>query len=233
MYYPTDKDKDSKADIKNADAATDLFGAKINSSTGEPIGVHTSVKIPSMEATFRSHLERYTFDLLDHWDSVKSYEVESLRIPYSYRGKQHIYKPDIIIRFKNGRKKIVELKTKNFIEDGRNKAKFEAADKFAKENGYTFDVWTWKEVKGIKSRNNLHSNIDEIYKYNPDELYKDRNRRQQNTFSQQKYENRISKLYNNQSSNSKSDNMGCSGLIAWVIIIWIILSIINLLIGGL
>ena len=61
------------------------------------------------------------------------------------RGKFDI--PDIYIEFKNGDKKLVEVKAEWAINNERNKIKFKVANDYCLLNNLTFEVWTEKELK--------------------------------------------------------------------------------------
>lgn len=220
LHEQNDQNNDTNNNLIECENEVDYWGAKINSSTGEPVGKHTSTKITNKnEVIYRSALERYTFDLLDNWDSVKAYEVESLSIPYTYNFNCHTYIPDLVLIYKNGRKKIVELKGKNFINSKMNLAKYEAGNKFAKENGYTFAVWTWDDVKRIKNKYNLHSNIDEVYNKHPEEFWKDQKRKKVNKLSQERSMKSFEQRFSSAPTNKSSKGTETENVIFLIIIV--------------
>lgn len=74
------------------------------------------------------------------WEALYQYfdpeaEYETLRIPYAFNDKEHIY----IVDFVNHKTKIVvEVKPKELTEDKRTQTKISAAKKWCDKNGYEF-----------------------------------------------------------------------------------------------
>lgn len=91
----------------------------------------------------RSLLEYDHLQLLDTDPNLKSIEYESISINYSFDGYDDwTYIPDLLINYKDGLVKLVEIKPESLVNDPVNLAKFEAARKYCKDKGWTFEVWT-------------------------------------------------------------------------------------------
>lgn len=126
--------------------------------------------IGNEKAVYRSGLELSYFRLLDNNDSVLKWGSEEVVIPYFFDKKLHNYFVDlfVIFKLKNGQTKkcIIELKPycqveqpkwsprrkkENYINEcytwQKNKAKWIAASKYAKERGWEFHVLTEKDIK--------------------------------------------------------------------------------------
>ena len=119
---------------------------------------------------YRSLWERHCFRWCDESSDVKSWSSEEVVIPYLYEvdKKYHRYFMDLKLTFKNGKTILVEIKphketkpptgpkrTKRYITEGftyvKNMNKWEAANEYAKDRGWGFEIWTEKELtaKGI------------------------------------------------------------------------------------
>lgn len=106
------------------------------------------------EIPYRSNYELIAFKLLEEDDSINSYEYEKLKIRYYGSDKKvHTYYPDII----TDNNRIIEAKAGWILKEENVKyskdvfRKFAAAEKWAKKNGYTFEVWTEKELGILES----------------------------------------------------------------------------------
>ena len=111
---------------------------------------------------FRSMWEKYCFKWCDENSDVKSWSSEETVIPYLYEvdKKYHRYFMDLKITFKSGQTILVEIKpsnqtvppvypgrkTKRYINEGltyiKNQNKWKAAQRYAKDRGYGFQIWT-------------------------------------------------------------------------------------------
>ena len=119
---------------------------------------------------YRSLWERNVFKWCDENPKVKFWSSEEVIVPYFYEGdkRYHKYFPDIKIVFED-KTILVEIKpekethpptgqrrTKQYIAEGlsyiRNMNKWEAANDYAKDRGWEFQVWTEDTLKdlGIK-----------------------------------------------------------------------------------
>lgn len=114
---------------------------------------------------YRSSWELAVLKWLDNNNSVIKYSSEEVVIPYFYEvdKKMHRYFVDFLITFDTGKTFIVEVKphketeppkrpdkSKRYISEAmtyvKNQNKWNAAEKYAKDNGYTFMIWTEKEL---------------------------------------------------------------------------------------
>lgn len=91
---------------------------------------------------FRSSYELKAYKILDSRTDVKNYEVESLEVSYTYKGKVRSYYPDILVNYINGNKEVVEVKPEYFTSSDKNIAKFLSCIDFCKSKGMKFTIWT-------------------------------------------------------------------------------------------
>lgn len=115
-----------------------------------------------MPCKCRSPLEEEILSALDADNKVYGYEIEPFRIQYWAGSKRRFYIPDLLVRYVDGSKTIVEIKSEWDVAEPINQAKFKAIEQYANENGYGFEVWTdwsatpvaWKEAaaSGERSR---------------------------------------------------------------------------------
>lgn len=123
---------------------------------------------------YRSLWEKYCFKWCDESSEVKSWSSEEVVIPYFYEvdKKYHRYFMDLKITFANNTTVLVEIKpkketappafagrkTQRYISEGltyvKNMNKWAAAQKFAADNGWGFQIWTEDtlEQMGIKPK---------------------------------------------------------------------------------
>ena len=96
------------------------------------------------EVSYRSMLEKQVYQLLDSDERVQTYSEEPCRIQYRMKNEDNnrYYIPDLLISYKNGKQKIVEVKPSNLITEEMNVAKFKAAESYCAERSWTFEVWT-------------------------------------------------------------------------------------------
>ena len=118
---------------------------------------------------YRSLWEKYCFKWCDEDPNVKSWSSEEVVIPYFYEvdKKYHRYFMDLKITFTNGQTILVEIKpekettppkfngkkSKRYIQEGltyvKNMNKWAAAQKYAADNGYGFQIWTEETLKSM------------------------------------------------------------------------------------
>jgi hypothetical protein len=91
---------------------------------------------------YRSSYELMAFTILEGLSAVKFYHTEPFRIPYDKNGQICNYVPDILVEYIDGKKELIEIKPKIFLNDETNLLKFDAAQQYCKENNYVFSVWT-------------------------------------------------------------------------------------------
>jgi hypothetical protein len=119
--------------------------------------------------TARSSWERNVFIWCDNNKDIVKWSSEEVIIPYHYEvdKRTHRYFPDVFIEMKNGDKLLVEIKpdketrppqsgkkTKRYLNEAmiyvKNMNKWAAAEKYAKDHGWKFEVWTEKTLQKMK-----------------------------------------------------------------------------------
>lgn len=117
-------------------------------SSGAKIKGYFYSKKNKKEIPYRSTYELKAFQILEEDANVKKYDYEKIRVRYRDKNyKLRSYYPDIV----TSDKRVIEVKSQ-WIFEKQNKEddvfrKFAAAEKWAQKNGYTFEVWTEKELK--------------------------------------------------------------------------------------
>lgn len=117
-------------------------------------GYYQSTK---MQKTFkyRSGYEATVYECLDQISEVLGYAVEPIHIPYILNGEQKTYIPDLVLTFHEQgetRQEIWEIKPSNQTALEQNKAKWAAADLYAKSRGIQFKVITEIEIEKLKKK---------------------------------------------------------------------------------
>lgn len=111
---------------------------------------YRSNKIPTKGGLCRSPIELKYFKELDSDENVLSYLPEPCKIPYQYENKDSNYIPDVLIHYKNGMRKLVEVKVLKEVCEPRNIAKFIAAKEYAKNNDMDFKIIV-RHVQGLRA----------------------------------------------------------------------------------
>ena len=121
------------------------------------------------KVVYRSLWERNTFRWCENNPKVKSWNSEEVVVPYksTVDKRLHRYFVDLLIEMDNGKVFLVEIKpkaqtiapkkknrkTKKYINEvltyAKNNDKWEAADAFAKHNGWKFQIWTEETLKNL------------------------------------------------------------------------------------
>ena len=121
------------------------------------------------KVVYRSLWERQAFRWCEDRDDVVSWSSEETVIPYvcPTDKRAHRYFIDLKIKFTNGRIVLVEIKpksqtqppkkpsrqTKKYITEVmtyvKNEAKWKAAQKYAADRGYHFEIWTEDTLKQL------------------------------------------------------------------------------------
>jgi hypothetical protein len=123
------------------------------------------------KVTYRSNWEKQAFIWLEKNNNVEWWNSEEMIVPYFYEvdKKRHRYHVDLLIKWKDGRTVMVEIKpkkqtvapkvknpkSKRSLNEAfayiKNMNKWEAATEVAKDNGWHFEIWTEIELrkKGI------------------------------------------------------------------------------------
>ena len=98
------------------------------------------------EIYYRSSYELTAYKILEQLSKVKFYEVEPFAIQYEYDGFKRNTIPDILVVYMDGTKELIEVKSKDMLNDDRTSIKLEAMKNYSKENDWQFSVWTEKEL---------------------------------------------------------------------------------------
>lgn len=121
---------------------------------------------------FRSLWERCVFRFCDENSDIVSWSSEETIVPYICKtdGRPHRYFVDLKITLKNGQTYLIEIKpkketlppkqparkTRRYVQEVltyvKNTSKWNAAEKYAKDRGWLFEVWHEDTLKklGIK-----------------------------------------------------------------------------------
>ena len=109
---------------------------------------------------FRSSYEKKAFMKLDADENVLRYEYESTVVEYNnpVKGITGSYLVDLLVYYKDGTIKLIEVKPNVWLEDPVVAAKIEAAYEYAKNNGMTFEVWEEMALFGhVYNQKNMRS----------------------------------------------------------------------------
>lgn len=122
---------------------------------------------------YRSFWEFSVFRWCDNHPSVKEWGSEEIQIPYfcPTDNSVHNYYIDLMIKFVNGKKYLIEIKpkretipptmtenkskrtyNKEVLTFVKNQAKWEAAKAFAEGNNMKFNIWTEETLKSLGIR---------------------------------------------------------------------------------
>lgn len=132
----------------------------------------TKYKGDPTKVFFRSLWERQVFRWADSNPDVIAWSSEEKIIPYRCKtdGRVHRYFVDLFVQFKNGQTLLVEIKpkkqtiapiqparkTKRYVTEVltyvKNQSKWEAAQQYAKSQGWEFVVWTEDHLKNLGIR---------------------------------------------------------------------------------
>lgn len=86
------------------------------------------------EVIFRSTYELGYFHILEQDDNVIAYIVEPFEIAYIFDGRKRKYWPDIMVLYRDGSVKIIEIKPVQMLKFRKVKAKATAARQYIKDN---------------------------------------------------------------------------------------------------
>ena len=114
---------------------------------------------------FRSSYEKKAYIKLDDDDTVETYKVENMTTEYFNPDKKinSTYLIDLLIEYKDGSKKLVEVKPEQWLKDEVIKAKIEAGNKKAQSLNILFEVWTEMNLFGhVYNKKNMDIFIEKI-----------------------------------------------------------------------
>jgi len=97
---------------------------------------------------YRSSWEKKFYIWCDLNDDIEFWGTESIAIPYisPKDGQRHRYFPDVLIKFKNEKKVVIEIKPASQNKDPVNIAKWESAEHYCKQIGAEFVVMNEKHL---------------------------------------------------------------------------------------
>ena len=123
---------------------------------------------------YRSMWERHCFKWCDESSKVIKWSSEEVVVPYLYEidRKYHRYYVDLKITYRGGKTSLIEIKpdketrpppkptrfSRKYLNEGltyvKNMNKWKAAKNYAKDRGWTFEIWTEHtlESMGIKPK---------------------------------------------------------------------------------
>ena len=121
------------------------------------------------KVTYRSLWERQAFKWCENNSKVVAWNSEEVVVPYKYKvdKKYHRYFVDLLIKMDNGDIILIEIKpkketsppkkparqTKRYINEVttyiKNTDKWNAAQKYAEDRGWKFEVWTEDTLKSL------------------------------------------------------------------------------------
>lgn len=130
--------------------------------------------------------EKHCFEWCDTNSSIIKWSSEEVVVPYFYEvdKKYHRYYIDLKIVFDNKKTILVEIKpfkqtkpptgdnrTKRYLNEAftyvKNRQKWEAADNYAKDRGWLFEVWTEKELNKLNILPKTPGKIKQMDKLKP------------------------------------------------------------------
>jgi hypothetical protein len=128
----------------------------------------TRYKGDHANVVYRSMWERQCFAWCENNSEIKEWSSEEIVVPYYYEvdKKYHRYFIDLKITFNNGKTILVEIKpeketappkrpdkTKRYLNEAltyvKNQNKWQAANEFAKDRGWEFQIWTEKTLEKL------------------------------------------------------------------------------------
>ena len=107
------------------------------------------------EIVFRSGWEKIAFDWCDMNRHITGWASESVKIPYFMKGYHYkrTYYPDLLIRFKDGKVYLVEIKpgAQKRKPNYENRCKWAAARAYCKNKGWLFRIWDETTIEKLKT----------------------------------------------------------------------------------
>mgnify|MGYP003332997406 CR=1 FL=1 len=129
------------------------FSSKGDKKTSRPKfreGYMVSLK-NGKEMHYRSGYECEVYEALEHIEEVLQYYVEPIKIGYIFEGEHHIYNPDLIVHFIDGKKEVWEIKPSNQTDLPKNHAKWAACESYCQNRGWKFVVMTERGIGKLKT----------------------------------------------------------------------------------
>ena len=99
---------------------------------------------------YRSSIELNVIKVLDEAsDYIEDFDTECFYIPYDFKGAQLNYVPDLILKTKNGKTFVIEVKPAAQLEEEKNVAKWATARRWCWKQGCKFFVITDKDWENL------------------------------------------------------------------------------------
>ncbi|MFB9327825.1 TnsA endonuclease N-terminal domain-containing protein [Paenibacillus aurantiacus] len=95
---------------------------------------------------WESFLERNYIRLADFDQTVQEIYYQPICIYYWLNGKKYRYYPDFKVVFEDNRVCLIEVKPERFIKSERNVIKYAAAQQYCKEMGWSFEIFTERQI---------------------------------------------------------------------------------------
>ena len=127
---------------------------KIKKSYISCVGYFKSYK-KNKQLAFESILERDVFMLLEFDKNVVSYEEQPLKINYQLKARNTRYTPDVLVTYKNGSKKIFEVKYQSDLDsDPKLQHKISVLkEEIARQMSLPFETFTDTQIDQIYFKN--------------------------------------------------------------------------------
>jgi len=138
------------------------------------------------KVTYRSHWEKLCFMWCENNSKVKSWSSEETVVPYKWDidKRMHRYFVDLKITFNDGKTILVEIKpeketelpknpnkSKRYIGEAmtyvKNMNKWEAANEYAKDRGWEFQIWTENTLKSMGIMKDFKKKLKPLKPFKP------------------------------------------------------------------
>jgi hypothetical protein len=101
-----------------------------------------------MKLFCRSQLEMKACEKLEADTNVLKYIMEPMKcVPYIKDGDTKCYIPDILVFYKNGEEKLIEVKPHRLVNSGDNPIKIKALKEYSKKHAFSCDIWTERNMR--------------------------------------------------------------------------------------
>jgi len=127
-----------------------LQSERLMNGFGKITGKFYSEKIQK-EIKFRSNWEFEYMQMLEKDDDVIMYDYEPMRINFIHAGVRRYLVPDILVKYKNGKRSLVEIRPEWRLKDKLTKLKMKEMYKYCSENDLTFEwIYSYSEKKQFR-----------------------------------------------------------------------------------
>jgi len=108
-----------------------------------------------------SSWEKQVAEVLDSSEQVKIFMKDSIKIPYEFQNKRHLYFVDFLVIMVSGKIILIEVKAEKLIDDERTKNKLHVLNEYSNKMGYETLILTGKNKLDI---NRLYDFLTKIYR---------------------------------------------------------------------